>query len=183
MAKTKGTTLVSLVKFLASQRERALAVLPADVHHYLGGERIQPSSWYPEEDLHALLCGMLALLPGDRARTLEQLGAAVAREHLEGVYRHLRSDDVDTLARRSVALWASQHDTGAFAIEMEGTGSARFEVRDYAAPSREMCTIFRGYFAETLRISGGTDVAVEELSCVLRGADACSWAVTWSRPA
>jgi hypothetical protein len=182
MAKAKGTTLVSLVHFLASQRERALATLPADVHHYLD-ETIQPSSWYPEQDLLTLLRGMLALLPGDREKTLAKLGASVAREHLEGVYRHLRTDDTDALARRSVALWGSQHDSGAFAIQMQERGLARFEVRDYALPSPEMCSIFRGYFAETLRISGAVDVVVEKQTCVLQGAESCVWAVTWTESA
>ena len=181
MAKTKGTTLVSLVRFLRSQRERALAALPADAHPYLN-ETIQPSSWYPEQDLLTLLRGMLDLLPGDRERTLETLGATVAREHLEGVYRHLRTDDTDTLARRSVALWASQHDSGSFEILVEAPGRGRFEVRDYALPPREMCSIFRGYFAETLRVAGAVDVVVEKQTCVLRGSDACVWAVTWTEP-
>jgi hypothetical protein len=170
-----------LVRFLRSQRERALAALPADAHPYLN-ETIQPSSWYPEQDLLTLLRGMLDLLPGDRERTLETLGATVAREHLEGVYRHLRTDDTDTLARRSVALWGSQHDSGSFEILVEAPGRARFEVRDYALPSREMCSIFRGYFAETLRVAGAVDVVVEKQTCVLRGNDACVWAVTWAEP-
>jgi hypothetical protein len=181
MAKAKGTTLLSLVKFLRSQRERALAVLPASVHGYLD-QRIQASSWYPEEDLLALLRGMLELVPGGRREKLERLGAAVAREHLEGVYAHLRSDDAATLARRSVALWASQHDSGRFSVLLEAPGRARYEVRGYALPSSEMCAILEGYFAETLRVSGWSGVAIAKQTCVLDGADACSWQVTWREP-
>lgn len=181
MAKAKGTTLISLVKFLRSQRERALALLPESVHCYLD-ERIQPSSWYPEDDLLALLRGMLQMLPGGRDENLERMGAAVAREHMEGVYGHLRSEDPDTLVRRSVALWASQHDSGTFRVAIEAPGRARYEVRDYARPSPEMCAIFKGYFAETLRVSGWVGVAVEKQSCVLHRADACSWLVTWLTP-
>lgn len=179
MAKAKGTTLVSLVRFLRSQRERALAVLPAELHHYLD-EIIQPSVWYPEQDLQAMLRGLLALLPGNREETLATLGAGVAREHLEGIYRRLLTGDTDQLVRRSVTLWESQHDSGGFAIRTEGPGRARFEVRDYATPSHEMCSILRGYIAETLRIAGNVDVAVEKQECVLRGADACVWAATWT---
>lgn len=181
MAKAKGTTLVSLVRFLRSQRERSLAVLPADVHHYLD-TTIQPAVWYPERDLQQLLGGLLALLPGDREATLAKIGAGLAREHLEGVYRRLLTDDVDQLVRRSVTLWESQHDSGAFAIRTEERGRARFEVRDYATPSHEMCAILRGYISETLRISGTRDVVVEKQECVLRGADACVWAATWTEP-
>lgn len=181
MAKAKGTTLLSLVKFLRSQRERALGVLPASVHGYLD-ERIHASSWYPEADLLALLRGMLELLPGGRDVNLDRMGAAVAREHLEGVYGHLRSDDAGVLVRRSLALWGSQHDSGSFRVAITAPGQARYEVSDYGLPSREMCAIFKAYFAEWLRASGWVGVAAREDSCVLDGASACAWTVTWREP-
>jgi hypothetical protein len=178
MAKAKGTTLLSMVKFLRSQRERAASVLPSDLHSYLD-QRIQPSSWYPEADLLEMLRAMLSLLPGDRETNLQRMGAAIAREHMEGVYGHLRADEPDTLVRRAVALWGSQHDSGRFQIEIEGPGRARYEVRDYALPSPEMCSIFRAYFVETQRVAGWTGVRAEKQACVLHGAEACSWIVSW----
>lgn len=184
MAKAKGTTLISLVKLLRSQRERARAVLAPELHHYLeAGARIHASSWYPESDLLALVRATLELLPGSRESNLEKMGAAVAREHMEGVYGHLRTDSATSLVRRSVALWGSQHDTGTFHVEMEAPGHATYAVRDYGLPSREMCAIFKAYFAEWLRASGWLGVAVIEQSCVLEGASACAWEVTWIEPA
>ena len=78
MSKAKGTTLVALVKFLRSQRERALAALPPSLHAYLD-ERIQASSWYPEADLLSLIRVMVAMIPGRRDVVLAQLGVALAR--------------------------------------------------------------------------------------------------------
>jgi hypothetical protein len=179
LAKAKGTTLLSLVKFLRSQRERAKALLPEPLHHYLDA-RVQPSSWYPEADLLALLRAMLELVPGDRRLNLERMGAAIAREHLEGVYAHLRTDRTDTLVRRSVTLWASQHDSGNFCAAIEGPGRARYELRNFALPSREMCSIFTAYFTEALRVAGWASVRSEKESCVIDGDEACTWSVTWT---
>ena len=181
MAKAKGTTLFTLVKFLRSQREAARERLSPDLHHYLE-EQIQPALWYPEEDLLALLRVMLELLPLSRQEALAQIGRTIAREHLEGVYEHLRVDDpagLANLARRSYVLWASMHDTGKLAARLEGEAGASFELRDYGLPSPEMCTIMSAYFSETLRMAGAVDVDVRKLECRLDGAPTCRWEASW----
>ena len=78
-----------------------------------------------------------------------------------------------------MACWKMTCVTGSFQLEMDESGHARFEVRDYGLPSREMCSIFKGYFAEYLRASGWVGVTVQKHSCVLDHADACAWIVTW----
>lgn len=181
MSKAKGTTLVTLVKFLRSQRERALAALPPPLHAYLD-ERIHPSSWYPEADLLSLMRVMVAMMPGPRDAVLAQMGVALAREHLEGIYGHLKLDaqgDPATMARRCFALWGSQHDTGTFSIELTAPGRALLEVRDYALPSTEMCGILTGYLGESLRLGGAANLRIVELSCRTQGADVCNWSAEW----
>jgi hypothetical protein len=180
MSKTKGTTLVTLVKFLRKQPDRARAALPPSLHKYLD-ERIHPSSWYPEADLLALLRAMLGMLPGARDAMLEQLGAALAREHLEGIYGHLKPDASSapsTMARRCFALWSSQHDTGMLAMSVDG-GHAVLEIRDFALPSPEMCGILTGYFREAFRQAGASDLQLAKERCRLAGAQHCSWVATW----
>jgi hypothetical protein len=181
MARAKGTTLVTLVKFLRTQRERALVALPVSLHAYLD-ERIHVSSWYPETDLLALMRAMLGMLPGAREAVLAQMGVALAREHLEGIYGHLKLDahaDPATLARRSFALWSSQHDTGTFSFELTAPGRALLEVRDYALPSTELCGILTGYLGESLRLAGASKLRIVKLSCRTEGADVCNWSAEW----
>jgi len=185
MSKAKGTTLLTLVKFLRSQRERSRAALPPSLHPYLD-ERIHASSWYPEADLLSLMRVMVAMIPGPRDAALEQMGVALAREHLEGIYGHLKLDaqgDPATLARRCFALWGSQHDTGTFRIEVERPGRALLEVRDYALPSSEMCGILAGYLGESLRLGGAANLRIVELSCRTAGSDVCNWSAEWQAAA
>jgi hypothetical protein len=181
MSKAKGTTLVTLVKFLRSQRERALAALPASLHSYLD-ERIHPSSWYPEADLLGLMRVMVAMTPGSRDASLTQMGVALAREHLGGIYDHLKLDakgDPATMARRCFALWGSQHDSGTLSLEMIAPGRALLEVRDYALPSTEMCGVLTGYLGESLRLGGAANLRLVELSCRTAGSDVCNWSAEW----
>jgi hypothetical protein len=184
MAKAKGTTILTLVKFLRSQREAARKRLSPELHHYLE-EQIQPALWYPEEDLLALIRAMLELLPFSREGSLAQMGRTVAREHLEGVYGHLRVEEqsgLATLARRSYALWASMHDTGRMVARLEAEGQASFELRDYGLPSPEMCIILSAYFSETLRMAGVVDPEVRKLECRVDGAPTCRWEASWQNP-
>jgi hypothetical protein len=181
MAKAKGTTLLTLVKFLRSQREAARERLSPDLHHYLE-EQVQPALWYPEEDLLALIRVMLELLPLSRQEALARMGRQVAREHLEGIYEHLRFENrsgLANLARRTYALWASMHDTGRLVARLEAEARASFELRDYGLPSPEMCTIMSAYFYETLRVAGIVDAEIRKLECRVDGAPACRWEASW----
>jgi len=179
MAKAKGTTLLSLVKFLRHDAERARRSLPSELHHYLD-EHIQSSAWYPEEDLLALIRCMTLLVPGPRDAVLREMGRSVAAEHMDGVYAHLRLEDGDLLplARRAFALWSSQHDSGQMRVTREGPGVICFELSDFALPSRELCDVTAAYFHETLRIAG-VDVEIHERQCRLDGADCCRWIARW----
>jgi hypothetical protein len=179
MAKAKGTTLIGAVRHLRKNRTRALEILPPALHHYLE-ERITESRWYPEADLHQLLEAMLEMIPGPRDEVLAQLGAASARDHLEGIYSHLRGGRSDGLARRAIALWSSQHDTGRFEMTTPTAHEAIMTVRDFGHPSEIMCGILGGYLAETLRVDGAVDVVIEKTACVLRNDPVCSWRRVWN---
>ncbi len=176
MAKTKGTTLIGAVRFLRSQKDRARKLLPPELHRYLE-EQIRESSWYPEADLMALLEAIVPMLPGHRDEVLAAMGAQTAREHVEGIYSHLRFDASEGMSRRAVALWASQHDTGRFDVAFVAPGETRMTVRDFGHPSELLCGILGGYFAEMLRLTGAADVSVTKEGCVVRGDSECAWLV------
>ena len=60
---------------------------------------------------------------------------------------------------------------------------ARFDLTDYADPSREMCLIVQGYLKGTMYMNGYRDVAVEKLACRLWSDDRCAWRVIWKEEA
>jgi len=180
MAKAKGASLLSAVKWLRKSREAALAALPPRMHHYLE-DRIQVAFWYPEEDLVELVRALARILPVGMGRIYEQMGRLSARDQLTGVYRHLlEGGDVLSLPRRGLALWQSQHDTGRLKLTLDGPGAARIELADYALPSREMCEILLGYTTEMFVMAEVPAPAVRKTACRLDGAPSCSWQCSWT---
>jgi predicted hydrocarbon binding protein len=178
MARVKGATIVDSVRFLRRHKKEAREVLSPALHHYLN-ERVLSASWYPEEDLVPLVRA-IARITGEREQAfLERAGRLAARAHAQGVYRHLAGGDRESLARRALVLWSSQHDTGAMEMEVETSGKVRVALRGFGLPSREFCIINGGYIAATFEISGCAGVRVEKQSCCVDGAPACTWLVSW----
>jgi hypothetical protein len=178
VAKVKGTNLIGAVKLLRRHRDAARAALAPALHHYLD-ERVLPTSWYPEQDLVALLRAMVPLLGDIGGDPFELMGRAAVREHMDGVYEHLLRGDRLSFARRVSTLWQTQHDTGRLTLVEEGPGRARYELAGYAHPSREMCATLRGYVLEALLASGFVETRIAKRSCVLDGAERCVWQCTW----
>jgi hypothetical protein len=182
MANAKGTTFISFVRYLRSQRARSLEALPEDLHHYLD-ERILVSRWYPEEDLLRIARTMARMLGGDVDENLRNFGRIAVQEQIQapdGVYAHLAgSGDPHSFGRRFFALWSSQHDSGQAKAEITGERCGVLRLEDYGHPSPEMCTILLGYIEQALSADLG-EASVREVACRCDGADACEWAFSWS---
>jgi len=182
VAKTKGTNLIGAVKFLRRNREAARAALPPALHHYLE-DRVLPTSWYPEEDLVALLRVMAPMIGDAPGSVFELMGRITLREHLGGVYERLLKGDPLSFARRASALWQMQHDSGRLAFIEEGPRRALFELADYAHPSREMCATIQGYVHEALAASGFAALEIRKTRCTLDGDPRCVWECAWQERA
>jgi len=176
MAKAKGTTLLGLVKLMRRMRAQAQGVLPQRLHHYLD-ERVSSAAWYPEEDLADLIRAALRLLPAPASDRLREMGEFAARAHLSGVYADLVGRT--SLSTATHALWTTQHDTGSLAVLRESPGLVRYELTDFAYPTRELCAVNCGYFAESYRLAGVAAVRVDHEMCLADGADRCVWVVRW----
>jgi hypothetical protein len=180
VAKAKGATLVGAVRWLRTDREAARKQLPPHLHHYLVN-RIQIASWYPEEDLLALIRALGAILPDQGRDVFEQMGRFSARDQFAGVYRHLlEGGDEFSLPRRGLVLWESQHDSGRLEVTLGKPGSAQVEVIDYALPSVEMCKILLGYTVEMLVMAELKDPEVTQTACRVDGDERCSWRCRWT---
>jgi uncharacterized protein (TIGR02265 family) len=175
VANAKGAVLIGLVKFLRKRRDAARDVLPAAQHHYLEQD-IRLSSWYPEDDFVALIRACARLVPGDFDAAVEHIGLAGAHAHAEVYGDLLRS----VKSNSSVfALWSTQHNTGELRGVWESPTSARVELVDFAAPSREVCLIAMGYLRGGFQLNGYEDISIEKRACAALGADRCLWRVSW----
>lgn len=180
MAKVKGASIVDSVRFLRRHKEEARKHLPEALHHYLG-ERVLAASWYPEEDLVPLVRAIARIHGLSDAAWFEKAGRLSAQAHGKGIYKHLASGERDSLTRRALVLWGSQHDTGVLDMEPESTGKVRVALRDFGLPSRDFCTLTGGYIAGTFEMSGCEGVRIEKQSCCVDRAPACTWLVSWKK--
>ena len=179
MAKTKGTNLVDMVKFLRTQREAALALLPPHLHAYLNTQ-LNVSAWYPEADMIELVKVLAKLLPGSGEAPLVQIGRLNARMHLQGTYSHLLEDArPSALPLRALALWKSMHDTGEFKLQVDDDG-AEARLAGYGHPTPEMCVMLGAYVQELFVMAGVRDPKAVEHACCRSGAPACCWRIDWT---
>jgi hypothetical protein len=179
MANVKGTNVIQVVRTLRKNRAHALEQLSPKLHGYLT-ERILPSSWYPERDQLGLLVALAALTP--TADAWHFFGRMSARTDLTGVYRALLKphEPLATLQNTAV-LWRNFHDTGEMAAKREDATTALITLEGYAIVSADLCRLMSGYAFEAAQMSGGSDVAVDEVECRARGQSRCAWRVQWKR--
>jgi predicted hydrocarbon binding protein len=180
MASVKGSAIVAAVRMLRANKDAARTALPPELHHYLS-TRVLTASWYPEADMVALARATAKVMGEPEETFYEQAGRFVAHTHAEGVYRHLvRDAESQSLSRRALVLWSSQHDTGTMDMEILDENEARLMLRGFEVPSREACLINGGYLAAAFEIAGYENVHVEKQHCCVDGAAECVWSVRWS---
>jgi len=180
MGKAKGTAIIYAIKVLRSNKDAARNALPEHLRWYLS-ERILVSSWYPEEDFLEILRALAKVIPDTGMDPFEFMGRLSARADLTGVYAHLiRQGDPATTLRRTSITWGLYHDTGKQEVVASGDGYVVTEISGYALPSRESCGTVKGWNAELAVIAGGKNVKATHKECVLDGAKACRFKVTWT---
>ena len=181
MGKVKGTAIINAIKALRSNKDAARKALPEHLRWYLN-ERILISSWYPEEDLFEILCALAKITPDPGMDIYEFMGRNLARTDLGGVYSNLlREGDPAATLRRTAITWGHYHDTGKEEVVESGDNHAVIEISGYDFPYRENCGTVKGYIHDKVAMAGGKDIYVVHEKCVLDGASACRFKVTWTR--
>ena len=175
MGKLKGISIIGLVKMLRAHRDRALEILPPELHRYLD-EDIRMGQWYPESHATVLLRECAKLFGGPVEEALQRMGEIAAQKHAE-VYGELASGR--GTSSRTFAMWQTQHDTGELRRIRELPTTVRFELDGFEDTSREQCLMMTGYFRGAITLAGHSDPEVTKLSCRLWGDPLCAWRATW----
>lgn len=183
--KAKGSIIVEFVKFLRKHRAQALQVLPQECSHYLSS-KVLVASWYPERDVVALARACAKVRGSESPETYRYMGRLSAESHTTGLYNSILGQQAERLHRKAqvrgcdgdvvpTASWELLHDSGELCYAMEGPGRLRYELRNYGAPSREMCEITHGYLERFLETAGLRNVRVAKVACTLDGSESCVW--------
>jgi hypothetical protein len=118
---SKGTEVASVRSLVrAAGKEDALVARlgPEEVEAYRDTLAV---AWVPVDFVARLFELAAAELYVGEARPLRQLGRAIARDNLTGIYRvMLRIVSVPFAIERAAALWHTYNDTGAVKTERQG---------------------------------------------------------------
>jgi uncharacterized protein (TIGR02265 family) len=178
---TKGTHVLSAVKVLRANRERALALLPSELHKYLE-ERILASAWYPLEEHVGLLRAIAQLWPAGGESAWMLMGRATAQSDLTGLYRlHLKDGDPARSLASMTALWRTAHDTGNPTIERVSPTEVTLTLADFGLRSRDFCSVTSGYVLGVIALAGGEGGDVTHPQCRAGSDESCVWRATWQR--
>jgi hypothetical protein len=173
---TKGTAYIPTVKFLRSRKEQARALLAPELHRYLQ-ERILASSWYPEDDLLALLRVLVRMMPGEARQAWESIGERAAEAHFAGPFEVFIRGGPRHVVESFEALWQLQHDSGRWTVSLvAGEPRGEAHIYDFAVGMPEYGPLMTGYARRVLLMAGARSA-----HCELLTADAATatWRLSW----
>ena len=146
-----------------------------------------PDVWYPLEHFAALNRGIDAELGDGDGGLYIPLGRHSADLMLKTIYGGFyERGNPGYHFSRAQSIWDQYYSSGRVDAQMEGNLRVVFSIRDFAEPRRSVCQTVRGWMERSIELAGGVDVRVEELSCAVRGDEACVfdgiWALEGSMP-
>lgn len=151
----KGSIVLPMIKVLRQNRERALELLPAELHHYLD-ERIIVTHWYPGREHHRLTQALGELVDGN----WEMLGRGLALAELTGGYRHvLKPREPLRTLRALPGLWKLNHNTGELDVEWKAP-IVTVTISGWGLALQEHVSIMRAYMLQLLELCEAVNPSV-----------------------
>lgn len=175
----KGTVLIKMVKTLRKHRERALVIVPPELHKYLD-QKILASSWYPIEDYVALFRAVGELIPDPGMDVFEYLGRISAQMDFEGIYNPMvRGKDALGCLTAIVNMQKLTNSTVTFVLQADAEAATIERVHFGEAFVEETCKSQTGYIWQALTYGGAKAAEAKHVLCRHRGDDRCLWKAHW----
>lgn len=182
--RAKGSLVSARARWVREQfGEPALARLVEQVPESARGLLVEPSlpfAWYPFDQLMHIDAAIVAgPMEGD-TRRMRDFGDDIARYDLNTLYKVMFKLGTPSFIIRRIGVVYGQYLDGGRAVgESAEAGRARVTVTDARFPLYLCEHGISGWLRAAIDLSGGTNVEVDHVECVHRGAEACRWALTW----
>jgi hypothetical protein len=181
MVRIRGLALIGTIQFVkdaygAEAHERVVAALPLAERTTFAAP-IRDAVWKPLEMLVVYAGTARALLAPADDTFYARLGfRSGSVERVQGGFLPMVAD-VPTAIRLAPVLWRSLYDVGRMSMVADGQCRAVARVSDFPT-TRALCEANCAALAGLLT-SDTRAVRTRQLACVLDGADACLWEVSW----
>ena len=183
MPNVKGSAFCSRIKWTRlNQGESGLARLQRQASPELA-EILQSavmSKWYPLASFIELNVTIDRLFGKGDLALVRQLGRHGADANLTTIYRlFFKVGTVKWIMARAARLWHMHYDSGRLIVYQPPGKQVTLQIKDFAEPHEVHCMAVQGWTERSVELSGGRDVATDELCCRARGDDACKFRITW----
>jgi hypothetical protein len=116
---------------------------------------------------------------GDLA-LIKQLGRHGADANLRTIYRlFYKVGTVKWIMARAARLWGMHYDAGRLLVTQAPGKEVELRIDGFPTPHRAHCLSVQGWAERSVELSGGRDVALDELSCRAAGGDQCRFRILW----
>jgi hypothetical protein len=116
---------------------------------------------------------------GDLA-LIKQLGRQGADANLTTIYRlFYKVGTVKWIMARAARLWGMHYDAGRMLVTQAPGKEVELRIDGFPTPHRAHCLSVQGWAERSVELSGGRDVALDELSCRVIGDPTCRFRITW----
>jgi hypothetical protein len=181
MVRVRGIAFIGAVQFVRDAygpeaHEGVVEALPPDLRAAFAAP-LRDAVWKPLEAL-VVYAGTARerLAPADETFYARLGFRSGSVERSQGGFLPMVAD-VPTAIRLASVLWRSLYDTGHMSMTTDGERRAVARVSDFPT-SRALCQANSAALAGLLT-SETRAVRTRQLACVLDGAAACEWEVTW----
>jgi len=184
MSNVKGSAFASRIKWTKfNHGEEGLSRLQTTASPDLGKilqDGAVMSSWYPFE-LFVEINELIDSTFGKGDYTLVKgLGRHGADANLTTIYRlFYKVGTVKWILARAARLWGMHYDTGRLLVTQAPGNEAELRIEGFEPPHRVHCLSVQGWAERSVELSGGRNVALDELTCRASGDDTCRFRITW----
>lgn len=143
-----------------------------------GGVRM--ADWYSFEWYVALNEVLDRLYGNGDLALVKTLGRHGADANLTTIYRlFFKVGAVKWIIARAARIWSMHYDTGQLLVREFPGEEVELEIVNFARPHRVHCLSVQGWAERAAELSGGTNVALREVSCRALGDERCRFRITW----
>lgn len=187
----KGSALAGVVAALKPAADKAPALVPEPLQHYLN-EEVAVGSWYPFDDYVALIKILATTIDPAKAKgdVYRAFGIIAAQRDLRGVHDNVPAElrpnqsavysgklqgvtGLASLVRRGLHLRELYYSRGYYKVKRLAERKLLVTLHDFPA-SAELCAVSTGYLIEVFR-SAKIGAWVERTSCRGNGDPECRW--------
>jgi predicted hydrocarbon binding protein len=182
--RVKGAAILPRFLYLAEKQPEALEAIVARLPEPFRGQVQQglfPGVWYPLEHFAALNEAIDSELGQGDGGMFVELGRRSAQQTLSTIYGSFyERGNPMYLFEHAQQVWDQYYSSGRVEVEFRDSPGVRLSILGFAAPSRSVCQTVRGWMERAIEFAGGQSLEVHEVSCAVRGDEACVLEATWS---